>query len=174
MIEVVSTYKTEGIIIKRTNYGEADRILTIYTKHYGKIKAIAKGVRKITSRRGGNLELFNCCRFFLVKGRHWDIITEAVVMRSFLSRMHDLKSIGDAFYVAELVDRLTPWGQTQGEILSLLISALEGKIKPDDFTVELLRLLGYWPGDGSRIDLPDYVESIIEQRLNSIRLWEKL
>ena len=53
------TYKTEGIILKRINFGEADRILTSYTKHFGKISLLAKGVRKITSRKGGNIELFN-------------------------------------------------------------------------------------------------------------------
>jgi len=71
------SYKTEGIVLKRINYGEADRILTIYTKRHGKIRAIAKGVRKLTSRKAGSLELFNNVVLFLVKGKNLDIITEA-------------------------------------------------------------------------------------------------
>jgi len=66
----MKSYKAEGIVIKRKNFGEADRILTVFTKKYGKIKVLAKGVRRITSRRGPNVELFNQVELVLHQGRN--------------------------------------------------------------------------------------------------------
>ncbi|MCJ7793073.1 MAG: DNA repair protein RecO, partial [Candidatus Marinimicrobia bacterium] len=91
------TRKTEGIILKRSNYGEADRILTIYTKHYGKIKAMAKGVRRITSRKGGNVELFNQATLFLYKGRNLDLLTEVQVTKTFKEWRRNLKKVATAY-----------------------------------------------------------------------------
>ncbi|PIZ97846.1 MAG: DNA repair protein RecO, partial [Candidatus Levybacteria bacterium CG_4_10_14_0_2_um_filter_35_8] len=55
----MNSYKTEGIVIKRRNLGEADKILTIFTKRYGKIQVKAPGIRKINSRRSPHVELLN-------------------------------------------------------------------------------------------------------------------
>ena len=79
------SFKTEGIILKRMNYGEADRILTIYTLHHGKIRAMAKGVRKLQSRKAGSLELFNHSVLFLIKGKNLDLVTEAQTIDLFKS-----------------------------------------------------------------------------------------
>jgi len=71
-------FKTEGIVLKRRNFGEADRILTVFTKDRGKISVLAKGVRRITSRRAGNVELLNRVSIFLHQTRGMPILTEAV------------------------------------------------------------------------------------------------
>ena len=169
----MSTYKTEGVILKRSNYGEADRILTIYTKHYGKIRAIAKGVRKITSRKGGNLELFNHCVLFLAKGRNLDIITEVQVVNSFSRLSPDLEKTAGAFYLVELVDQLTPDGQVNRRVFDLLVSTL-AKLSDcqtaqltADFEVNLLRLLGFWSDKIDKRDVRSYIEEIIERKLRS-------
>lgn len=167
------SYKTEGVILKRTNYGEADRILTIYTKHYGKIKAIAKGVRKITSRKGGNLELFNHCVLFLAEGRNLDIITEVQVVNSFRQLLGDLKKIADAFYIVELVDSLTPYGQSERPVFYLLVGAL-GNLDIERFEIELLKRLGFWSDKIDRRDVKGYVEEIIERKLRSPEFQKKL
>jgi len=188
----LATYKTEGVILKRSNYGEADRILTIYTKHYGKIRAMAKGVRKITSRKGGNLELFNHCVLFLAKGRNLDIITEAQVVKSFSRLGDDLEKAASAFYLVELVDQLTPDGQVNRQVFDLLVGALDGlrptinrfeesPTRPDNqqltinnFEIELLRLLGFWSDKIDRKDVKSYVEEIIERKLRSPEFQQKL
>jgi DNA repair protein RecO (recombination protein O) len=187
----MSSYKTEGVILKRLNYGEADRILTIYTKHYGKIRAIAKGVRKITSRKGGNLELFNHCILFLAEGRNLDIVTEAQVVSSFSRLGDDLEKAAAAFYVVELVDQLTPDGQVNRRVFDLLVDALndlqsainrsEGSPLADNqqltihkFEIELLRLLGFWSDKVDRRDVKGYIEEIIERKLRSSEFREKL
>jgi len=177
------TCKTEGIILKRTNYGEADRILTIYTKHYGKIKALAKGVRRITSRRGGNVELFNQAVLFLNKGKNLDILTEAEVVNSFKSWRRDLKKVTVAYYFSELVDKLTPEEQPNKAVFQLLSNYL-GKLGtaslPEltrSFEETLLRELGFGVPEKlkkSSKSLKDYIESIIEKKLNSQEIAKEL
>lgn len=168
-------YKTEGVILKRSNYGEADRILTIFTKHYGKIKAIAKGVRKITSRKGGNVELFNHCVLFLAKGRNLDIVTEAQVVSSFSRLGGDLEKTAAAFYVVELVDQLTAEGQINRQVFDLLVGTLselraesrEPSALTQNFEIELLKLLGFWSDNVDIKDVKSYIEEIIERKLRS-------
>lgn len=177
------SYKTEGIILKRTNYGEADRILTIYTKHYGKIRALAKGVRRITSRRSGSVELFNQAVIFLNKGKNLDLLTEAQVVNSFKSWRRDLKKVAVAYYFCELVDKLTPEEQPQPAVFQLL-SRFLGKIStaslPEltrSFEVTLLEELGFGVPEElkrSSRSLRDYIESIVEKKLNSQEIAKEL
>lgn len=177
------TYKTEAVILKRTSLGEADRILTVYSKHYGKIKALAKGVRKINSRRGGSVESFNHVALFLVKGKNLDLLTEAQTISSFKAWRKDLLKVGLAFYFCELVDKLTPEGQANQEVFELLKTTL-GKIghqPPRDLVREfeetLLEELGF--GVPSEIksqvgSLKAYIESIVEKEINSPKVIRSL
>lgn len=170
----MSSYRTEAIILKRINFGEADRILTIFTKHYGKIKAIAKGVRKVTSRKGGSLELFNHCALFLAEGRNLDILTEAQVINSFPAVREDLKRISQAYCIVELVDQLTPERQANRQLFDLLVETL-AKLSNcptarliTDFQRELLETLGFWSEKLEKErDLRYYIENIIERKLRS-------
>ena len=171
----MATYKTEGVILKRLNYGEADRILTIYTKYRGKIRAIAKGVRKITSRKGGNVELFNHCVLFLAEGRNLDIVTEAQVVNSFSRLSDDLEKTATGFYLVELIDQLTPDGQVNRQVFDLLVQALsdlgttnyELRTIIHDFEIDLLKLLGFWSDKVDIKNVKGYIEEIIERELKS-------
>jgi len=178
------SYKTEGVILKRLNYGEADRILTIYTKNRGKIGAIAKGVRKITSKKGGNVELFNHCVLFLAEGKNLDIVTEVQVVHSFSRISDDLEKTAEAFYLVELIDQLTPDGQVNRQVFDLLVRALsqiiadssvkECKKIVNQFEVNLLKLLGFWSDSLDRRNIKGYIEEIIERELKSPKFQEKL
>src|SRR5881628_1264153 len=81
-------YKSEAVIIKRSNLGEADKILTIFTPNFGKLRVVAKGVRKVTSRLAGHVELFTRSQMLLAKGRNLDIVTQSETMDAFRP-MHD-------------------------------------------------------------------------------------
>ena len=116
------TYSSEGVILSRKNYGEADRILVVFSKHYGKIRLIAKGVRKTTSRKRGALELFNYIKFFAVNGKNMDLITEVEVKNGFSWRK-DLTKVAVAYHLAEVVGRLTPEHQEHREVFDLLIES---------------------------------------------------
>jgi DNA repair protein RecO (recombination protein O) len=97
-------YVTEAIVLSRFDYSEADRILTLITPSGGKIKAIAKGIRKPTSRIGGSVEPFAELRLALAVGRTFDVITQVEVIHPWLKLRDDLVSFGTASYMAELAN----------------------------------------------------------------------
>jgi DNA repair protein RecO (recombination protein O) len=100
-------YKTEAIVLKRTNLGEADNIITFYTPNLGKIRAVAKGVRRPRSKLGGHLELLTQSSLLLAQGQNLDVITQSQTIESFLPLRSDLWRTSCAIYVAELADQFT-------------------------------------------------------------------
>jgi len=98
-------YVTDAIVLSRFDYGEADRIMTLFTPTFGKLKAIAKGVRRTTSRLGGSLEPLAELRVALARGRTFDVVTQVEVVHSWLSLRDSLESTATAWYLAELADR---------------------------------------------------------------------
>ena len=178
----MNSYRTEGIILKRTNYGEADRILTVFTKHFGKISVIARGIRKISSKKGGNLELFNQVKISLAKGRNLDIVTEAEVINSFKDWRKNLKKVALAYRLCELVDKLTAERVESEEIYKILVNYLANlssiknlQLAINDFELSLLQYLGFWPkGKTVNIDLDAYVESLIDKKLSAKKFLAKV
>jgi DNA repair protein RecO (recombination protein O) len=177
------TYKTEGIILKRNNYGEADKLLTIFTKQYGKIRVIAKGVRKLSSRKAGSLELFNHSIVFLVKGKGLDLVTEAQNIDLFKKWRKDLEKVSTAYYFCELVDKLTPDNQSHPAVFELLrqnflkLEVLPGSRLIREFEEKILHELGFGVPEifqKTQGSLKSYIESIIEKHLNSPRVLKSL
>ena len=171
------SYKTEGIVLKRTNFGEADRILTVFTKRHGKIKILAKGVRRITSRRSPNVELFNLVTLFVHKGKSFDILTEAKAENTFQRIRKKLELIGLAYYVCELVDGLCAEHQPHLKVYNLLVQTLNelesGLIHK--FEKTLLFELGFLSMNKSfNINTVSYIEHLLERKLKTRRLLSKL
>ena len=98
-------YVTDAIVLSRFDYGEADRIMTLFTPAHGKFKAIAKGVRRTKSRLGGSLEPLAELRVALARGRTFDIVTQVQVTHAWLRLRDSLESTATAWYLAELADR---------------------------------------------------------------------
>lgn len=174
-------FKSEGIIIKRHNFGEADRILTIFTKHYGKIQAKAIGIRRITSKRSSHLELLNLVNFNFYKGRTIPLVLETQAIESFPLMKDDLTKIGFAFHICELIDGLCPDNQESREIFTLLYATLKRLEKTEDivevihfFEVKLLTLLGFWKQGFVQHDTRIVIEDILERKLKSRQLFAKL
>ncbi|MFQ6015193.1 MAG: DNA repair protein RecO [Anaerolineae bacterium] len=140
-------YRTEGVVLKRSDFGEADRLLTLYTPGLGKIRVLAKGVRKPTSRKAGHVELFTQCQLLIAKGRNLDIVTQAETVNAFLPLREDLLRTSTAFYVAELVDRFTKEGIENRQLYRLLLEVLGRIGQTEDLALTMrffeLRLLGY-------------------------------
>jgi hypothetical protein len=118
-------FRTEGIVIKRYDFGEADRILTVMTRDYGKLKIKAAGVRKITSRRGAHIELLNHTILHLYKGKSMSVLTEAKMLDDFSQVKKDFNKVGLAYHFCELVDGLCPENQENSKVFSLLQKTLE-------------------------------------------------
>ncbi len=145
-------YRTEAIVLRRNDLGEADRLLTLYTPEWGKLRVIAKGVRKPTSRKSGHVELFTHSRLLVAKGRNLDIVTQAETLHSFRPLREDLLRTGWAYYTAELLDRFVEEGIENRPLFKLFLATL-GRLCNDvdlDLTarfyeLRLLALVGYRP-----------------------------
>lgn len=145
-------YRTEAIVLKRRDQGEADRVLTVFTPGAGKQQLLAKGVRKITSRKAGHVELFTHSQLLVAKGSTWDIVTQAETIHAFRPLREDLLRTSYAYYVAELVDRFTQEGDENRALFDLLLATLGRLGEAKDlrllarfFELRLLGLVGYRP-----------------------------
>jgi DNA repair protein RecO (recombination protein O) len=138
-VAVPRIYRTEAIVLRRHDLGETDRIVTLYTDKLGKIRAIAKGVRRPTSRLGGHLELFTHSRLMLARGRNLDVITQVDAVETHVGLREDLFRAGLAYCAAELVDRLTEDQSENVALFDALRQAL-GRIATDRRPGEALQL----------------------------------
>jgi DNA repair protein RecO (recombination protein O) len=146
------SYQIKGIVIGRTNFGEADRVVRFFTPDRGKVSAVAKGVRKIKSRSGGHLELFGEVSLMLISGRNLDTITSARLMWYPHQLVGDYSRLGLAFAITTAIDRLTEPDQPAPALYSVIREALgvidqgaTGPLVELWFKLRLLELTGYRP-----------------------------
>ncbi len=121
----MNSYKTLGIVIKRSNYGEADKILTIFTERFGKVKAIAKGVRKIKSKMAGSLEPFMLLELQLYEGKTFYIVTGAVIKEEYATEQFCLKDVSQCFFLGEMIDSFLQENQKAPQLFNTFIEAVE-------------------------------------------------
>jgi DNA repair protein RecO (recombination protein O) len=117
-------YSIEAIVLKRTDIGEADRILTLFTPNRGKMRAVAKGTRRPISKKAGHLELLNRSQMQVALGRNLDIVTQAEGRENFLHLRSELWHMTCGFYLVELVDRFVEDSTPHLDIYALLLEAL--------------------------------------------------
>jgi len=147
------SFRVDAVVLRHSDYGEADRLLTLYTRQLGKTRAIAKGARKIASRKAGHIEPFTHVRLQLAKGRDTLIVTQADTVDAYLSLRDDLLLTSHASYVLELLDRFTYEDETENplifrlltETLSRLASNLDPWLVIRYYEVRLLDHLGFRP-----------------------------
>lgn len=143
--------KTECVVLSRKNFGEADRLLSIYTKDFGKITAIAKGIRRPTSRKSGHLEPGTWCKIFLAKGKNIDLLTEVMVIKAYgIDNFTEAKA-AKVYHFLELVNYLTVQNQKNPQVFNLLIKFLascESEVNfshiSSVFKIKLLKTLGFF------------------------------
>src|SRR5512136_3161070 len=107
MPDRMRSQRVEAIVLRHSDWGEADRLLWLFTRELGKLKAVAKGIRKPRSRKAGHLEPFTRVELLLAQGRDLFIITQAEAKDAYLALREDLVRVGYASYVIELLDRFT-------------------------------------------------------------------
>lgn len=147
------SYRTEAIILKRRDFGEADRLLTILSPTHGKVDVIAKGARKPTSTKTGHVELFTRADILVHRGRDFGIAQQAEMMTPFLALREDLQRGAYANYCAELLDRFTESGEDDlADIYDLLGDTLQNLCDDADlrlairyYELHLLDLVGFRP-----------------------------
>lgn len=139
-------------MLRHMDVGEADRLLILYTRERGKLRAVAKGARKVRSRKAGHLEPFTRVALLLARGRDWWIVTQAETVDAYLPLREELLRTGFAAYVIELVDRFIYEEGQNDALYRLLVDTLERIAADTDpflalryYEVRLLDLLGFRP-----------------------------
>ncbi len=149
----MAVYKSKGIVLRSIRYGEADRILDLYTRDAGLISAIAKGIRRTRSRFGGRLEPLSCVDFMAYGGRNLDTITQAEVLRSFHGVRENLARFEAAGDMVGSVRALSGGDEADRRVFNLLYNALDALEERESgfraveaaFSLKLAILAGYAP-----------------------------
>lgn len=144
-------YRDEGVVLRTWKLGEADRIVVIFTRGRGKVRAVAKGVRKTKSRFGSRLEPMSHVALQLYEGRDLDIVTQAESIDHYRPIRDDLEKLGRAVTMLEAVDQLAQDREPNPKLLRMLVGGL-GALASDDsplvvpaFFLKLLALEGFRP-----------------------------
>lgn len=152
-METPRSYRVTAVVLRHADWGEADRLVTLFTREQGKVRALAKGARRIRSRKAGHLEPFTQVSLQMARGRDLPIITQAETIEAYLPIRDDLLLTGYAAYVLELLDRFTYEETTESSASFRLLVETLGRIasEPDPWVVvryyemRLLDALGFRP-----------------------------
>lgn len=146
------SYRLEAVVLRRSDFGEADRLLTLYSREQGKVRAVAKGARKPQSRKTGHVELYMRTQFQVATGRTLPIVTQAELIDAYQPLRDDLVRMTYAAYVVELLDRFAPDEEPNRELFDLLTAALGWFAVTDNYLLaaryyelRLLSLVGFQP-----------------------------
>ncbi len=158
-------YKAKGISLKTAPFAEADKMVTLFTRERGKVRAIAKGARRIPSRLCGRVETLTYGDYFIVKGRSLDIISQCQVLETFQGVREGDQTLPAALYIIKLVNSGTVDGQQHPELFDLTLRFLQ-RLKSGDnprlvakqFVKEFVLLEGIFQAEVNPTDsLSDHV-----------------
>jgi DNA repair protein RecO (recombination protein O) len=146
-------YKEQGIVLRSVKLGEADKIVTILTQGSGKIRAVAKGVRRTSSKFGARLEPFTHVSLLLYQGRNLDTVTQAEIVSPFRAIRGDFALIAAGETMLEAVDRVAEEHERNVRLFLLLLAGLrtleegpaDGAAVAESFLLKLLSLSGFRP-----------------------------
>ena len=147
----MSLYRDEGVVLRTMRLGEADRIVTLLTRAHGKVRAVAKGVRRTTSKFGGRLEPLSHVVLLCWKGRELDIVNQAEVTESFRAVREDLSRVAKAYTVLEVADQLSLEHHPAPRLYDMVVGALRALARDDSamlvpgFLLKALALEGSAP-----------------------------
>lgn len=131
----MSLYRDNGIVLRTIRLGEADRIVTFVTAAHGKVRAVAKGVRKTKSKFGARLEPMHHVSLQLYEGRELDIVTQAETIDGFRNIREDLDRMGHATPLLEAIDQVAQEGETNTRHYQMLLGALRSLETRDSMTI---------------------------------------
>lgn len=159
----MALYRCEGVVLRARDFGEADKLVTIYTPDRGKHRAVAKGARRVRSRLAAGIQPFTRAMFLCWRGRSLDGISQVEVIEGFSPLRTDLERLAAATYACELVDAVSQEGDAQPRVFALLVFTLRAlaEARPDaagaaqvldglerlllSFQWKLLALVGFRP-----------------------------
>jgi len=184
----MATFRAQGIILRKTDRGEADQLFSIYTDSRGKVSALGRGVRKIQSKLNGHLQPFTVSQLLIAPGRVYDHVAGAESEKVFWQIRSNVKKIVLANYALELVDAMTRVGQPDERIFELLVryltaldehdfSARDWQAVRQAFVIKLMTLLGFEPPvdvTKSVSSLDKFLEQHLDQELQTAKFLVRL
>lgn len=142
---------TEAVVLSRRNFGEADRIITLFTRDHGKITVLAKGVRRPRSKKAGHLELGSWCKVFIARGKNLDLLTEVELKRAFGINEFSENKANKIYHLLEIIKNITAEGQKNQTAFIILVHFLKQISSGEDFNlisstfkIKLLSNLGFF------------------------------
>ncbi|MFC1756066.1 DNA repair protein RecO [Patescibacteria group bacterium] len=189
------SFTTKAVVLKNFLYKDTDKIYTLLSEDKGKISGIGKGVRKVSSRRGGNLDTLNMVEIQLNEHKSGqNYITEVKTIKSFRKIKENLELSNQAFYIAELVNKFVDEDESAKPVFDLIIKSLESlqdgngeiSLRVNKFEIKFMQLLGYQPPKGLLLKwkelieernyrdannlIKDFVGEILQENLKSLEL----
>ena len=153
----MSTYKADALVIRSREFKESDRLVTLFSREHGKINAVAKGVRKSTSKQRAGVQLYTYADFMLFKGRGLDTVQQAHPREVFLYLWEDYERICSAGCMAEILDAATPDGEADGKVFSLslrflfMLEMIDPWLALAAYGLRLMMHLGYLSDEGGTL-----------------------
>lgn len=149
--------KTKAIILGKKNFGEFHKLLFLYTEEFGKLKVIAKGSRKITSKFTGHIETLNLCDVGIYFGPKNIILTEIATLKTFRNLQENLEKLVPALKIGEITNRLIFENQKFEGLLELLLKTLQkinaspkSEIIAEKYLLKLLTMTGHLPEENQQ------------------------
>jgi DNA repair protein RecO (recombination protein O) len=151
------TYRTEALVLRTLPFGEADLLVTLFTPTRGKLRAVAKGARRLTSKMMGHLEPLTRLELSLAQGRNLDTVTQAQVVEGYSGVKANLETTSRALFLAELAEGFAVEGSANPALYNLVLEALEALETPSftlrvkdplvllHFQLHMLKLSGFMP-----------------------------
>jgi len=170
-------YTSSGIVLVRRNYSEADRIIKIFTPDRGKVTLLAKGIRKLKSRKRGSLEVFSKIKFSASQTKTFDIITEVDAQDLYNEIRASLRRSSLAYYFVEVVEKITADSQRHELVYEYLVEFME-RLKTSkslktlrmEFVYKILVCLGFWPSERKIENADSVLAAVLERNVNSVRV----
>jgi DNA repair protein RecO (recombination protein O) len=169
----MALYKTKGIVLNSRPFDETGKLVSIFTSDYGKIRVIAKGAKRPTSKFGGRIETFSLLELLIAEGRNLDILSQCETIESFQKLRESEDTIRMGLYFIRVIDAATVEGQKNANLFKLLAYSLK-KMKEGMefekvekfFEVNFLKVEGLYRGNMH----PDI---LIGEHLNvDVRAWK--
>ncbi|HEX8769438.1 MAG TPA: DNA repair protein RecO [Acidimicrobiales bacterium] len=151
ILGAVGLYRDQGVVLRTYRLGESDRIVVILTQGHGKVRAVAKGVRKTKSRFGARVEPMSHVAVLFFEGRELDIITQAEALEQFRPVREDLDRLTRAHSLLEAADQMVPERQANPRLYQMLVGALRALAAHDApllvpaFFLKVLAMEGFHP-----------------------------
>ena len=136
-------YRTQGFVFKKVDSGEADRIFTIFTKDFGKLEILGKGIRKISSKLRSGMEIFYLSDIEFIQGKTHKTLTDAILIERFNNLRNSLKRLAIAYKISEVFDSLVVGQEPDKRLWKLLIEVF-GKLNSLEIENSKLEILYYY------------------------------